>query len=1031
MRLRSHLVVLVLIALLPVLVFAAVMVALFGRQEQRAIERGLLATTRALAVAVDRDVEASITTLLALATSEHLDSGDLRAFHRQLERVQPTQHGWRRAFLLDAGGRTLLPAGGAPSVADREYFRRVTRTRRPFVSDLIHDRVADEPTIVIAVPVIRGDRLLHVLGVALDLRELNRIFADQAVSPDSTGAILDRSQTIIARSRDAARFLGRRATGVLAASAAATPEGSFWDRTQEGAEAFGAYSRSRIAGWTIVLGVPADAVLATVQRAVWTAAGGGAVLLLAAVGLALLVGRRISSPIAALTASAEALGRGAAPPAPVGSTVAEVRRVGEALAAAGALLQQRQSARERAEARFRDLVDDVDAIVWESDAAASRLFFVSQRAEEKLGHPLERLQSEPGLWLGVVHPDDREEVAQQLASAAASGGHHDIEYRARAADGRVLWLRSIVSVVPGPDGRAERLRGVTVDVTQRREMDARLRLETEAIDVVNRTGQVLSAELDERKLLQTVTDAATRLAGAELGAFVDNAGGARSGAHVPVTVSGAPREALAVFSMPWAAALAGRTFRGEGVVRLDDLRRDPRSRQDAAGDPPIASYLAVPVVSRSGEIHGGLFLGHGRPGVFTEREERIVVGLAAQAAIAIDNARLYEREQRARAEAETANRLKDDFLATLSHELRTPLTAVLGWTRMLRTGQLDAAATARALEVVQRNAEAQSQLIDDLLDVSRITSGKLRLDVRAVDVADVVAAAVDSVRPAAETKGVRLQSVLDPGAGPVSGDPERLQQVVWNLLTNAIKFTPRGGLIQVRLARVGSDVTLVVSDTGQGIRPELLPHVFDRFRQADSASTRAHGGLGIGLALVKHLVEAHGGTVHADSAGPGQGATFTVRLPIMVHAAAPGGVRGALAAAAPGGGALRGVRVLVVDDDEDATEVLGHLLRADGADVRTARSAAEALRTLEQWSPDVMCSDIEMPGEDGYALIRKVRALPGERGSIPAVAVTAYGRVVDRVRALFAGFQIHVTKPVDPSELVAVVASLVGRRAAS
>jgi PAS domain S-box-containing protein len=382
-------------------------------------------------------------------------------------------------------------------------------------------------------------------------------------------------------------------------------------------------------------------------------------------------------------------------------------------------------------------------------------------------------------------------------------------------------------------------------------------------------------------------------------------------------------------------------------------------------------------------------------------------------------------------ELRTANRLKDEFLATLSHELRTPLTAILGWSRMLLTGALDEATTKEALETIERNARAQSQLIEDLMDISRIITGKLRLDARPVDLASVIEATIASVRPAAEAKALRLQVVLDPLAGPVLGDPARLQQVLWNLLSNAIKFTPKGGSIQVRLERVDSHVEIAVSDTGQGIKPDFLPFVFDRFRQADATTARAHGGLGLGLAIVRHLVELHGGTVRVDSPGEGQGATFTVQLPIMIMHREASDKETRYAPSGPSSvvtPALDGLRVLVVEDEADARQLLAVALERHGAEVIAVSSAQEALAAIESATPDVIISDIGMPREDGYALIRKVRALPRERGgNIPAAALTAYAGSEDRKRALLAGFQAHIPKPVDPSELIAVVASLAGR----
>jgi signal transduction histidine kinase/ActR/RegA family two-component response regulator len=395
---------------------------------------------------------------------------------------------------------------------------------------------------------------------------------------------------------------------------------------------------------------------------------------------------------------------------------------------------------------------------------------------------------------------------------------------------------------------------------------------------------------------------------------------------------------------------------------------------------------------------------------------------------------LLRKEREARQAAESADRAKEEFLAVLSHELRTPLNAVYGWARMLQSGEAHGEGLLeRAMDAIVRNANVQVQLIDDLLDLSRITTGKMRIDIRAVDLESVVQAALDAVRPAAEAKGIRVVSDLGEGVGPVTGDPERLQQVVWNVLMNAVKFTPRGGRVDVRLRRAVSQADIVVSDTGKGVPADLLPHVFERFRQGDSSSTRAHGGLGLGLALVKHLVELHGGTVRADSAGENRGATFVVSLPVAVaeiplFPSAPV-VAGALPAGPPRGGArLDGLRVLTVDDHADAGSLVHAILTAAGAEVQSCLGAAEGLEVLRRWRPDVLVSDIEMPDEDGYAFIAKIRALAAdEGGATPAIALTAYGRTQDRVRTLDAGYSMHVPKPVDPGELTSIIASVVGR----
>jgi PAS domain S-box-containing protein len=391
---------------------------------------------------------------------------------------------------------------------------------------------------------------------------------------------------------------------------------------------------------------------------------------------------------------------------------------------------------------------------------------------------------------------------------------------------------------------------------------------------------------------------------------------------------------------------------------------------------------------------------------------------------------LLENAQRARAEAEAASRAKDAFLATVSHELRTPLSPILAWSTMLRQGALDASKTERALETIERCARNQAQLVEDLLDVSRIVAGKLHLAVRPVDLGPVVRAALDVVRPAAEAKEILLQVVLDPDGGQVSGDPERLQQVVWNLLSNAVKFTPRGGRVRVVLERVGSHLEIAVSDSGQGIAPDFLPFVFERFRQADGTTTRAHAGLGLGLAIVRHIVELHGGSVHAESPGDDGGAAFTVKLPLLPPARSAGegerlhpiALRETDDLRRP---SLEGLRILVVDDDPDSNEVVRMLLSSCQAEIEVAGSVAQAIDALRRFDAHLLVSDIGMPVQDGYALIRKVRESDAQRSRpLPAIALTAYGSIDDRVRLFSAGFQAHLTKPVDPAELLALVASL-------
>ncbi|HEX8551470.1 MAG TPA: PAS domain S-box protein [Abditibacteriaceae bacterium] len=579
------------------------------------------------------------------------------------------------------------------------------------------------------------------------------------------------------------------------------------------------------------------------------------------------------------------------------------------------------------------------------------------------------------------------------------------------------------------------------DISDRKETEQRLQEETESLETINQLGRMVSAELDVQTLVQAVTDAATELSGAQFGSFFYNVIDSKGEHYTLYTISGVPREAFSHFPMPRNTDVFAHTFNGTGILRSDDITQDTRYGKMGPhfgmpeGHLPVRSYLAAPVISRSGEVLGGLFFGHAKPGIFTERAERIVGGLAAQAAIAMDNARLFEaagRERRAAEDAlrvaEDASRTKDEFLAVVSHELRTPLNAILGWANLLNSGRLDEEGRVQALETIERNARSQAQLIEDLLDVSRIMTGNLRMELQPLAIVPIIEAAIDGVRPAAEAKQIRLRMLLDPWAGPVAGDATRLQQVVWNLLSNAVKFTPRGGSIDVSLERLDSHVQIEVTDSGEGIAPDFLPYIFDRFRQADSGTTRRHSGLGLGLSIVRQLVELHGGTVSVQSEGEGQGTTFSVQLPLPAIQVTPRaettGAKESFAApldredGAVAATDFSGVRILVVDDEPDSRAVLRAVLSTSKAQVRTASTAAHGLEILQDWCPQLLISDIGMPDEDGYSFIRKIRALESPCASVIAVALTAYARREDRTRALEAGFQYHLPKPVGPSELI-------------
>ena len=670
------------------------------------------------------------------------------------------------------------------------------------------------------------------------------------------------------------------------------------------------------------------------------------------------------------------------------------------------------------------IAKDPNGIIQSCNAAAERVFGYS--AAELVGRPVR-----------MLIPQDRQFEEDDILARLRRGERVDHFQTVRLRrDGQAIDVSLTISPVRDASGTiigaSKIARDITAIKTAERE---RLRLleENAAITTaLNEVGAIVASDLDRDKVVQAVTDAATGLTTAQFGAFFYNVINEAGESYTLYTISGVPREAFSKFPMPRNTEVFEPTFKGICVVRSADITKDARYGHNPpyhgmpSGHLPVRSYLAVPVKGRSGNVIGGLFFGHSESGRFSELHERLAVGIASWASVALENARMY-------AAAQEASRIKDDFLASLSHELRTPLNAILGYARMLRTGILGPEKHGKAIETIERNSTLLNQMVEDVLDISRIVSGKLRLHVQPVDFPEIVRNAVDAVTPAADAKGVRLETVLDPQAAPVSGDPGRLQQILWNLLSNAVKFTSRGGKVQVRLERVNSHLEVSVSDTGIGIPPGFLPHVFERFRQADGGITRERGGLGLGLSIAKQLTELHGGTIEAASEGVGQGATFCVKLPVMiVHRTRLESDRVHPRASTDSPtiplGDLRGVRILAVDDDADALSLVAELLDAAGADVTTARSAEEALRQLDTDPPSVLIADLGMPRVDGFQLIEQVRR---HRNPIvrqmPAAALTAYARSEDRVKALKAGFEIHLAKPIDPAELVATIAALVKR----
>ncbi|MEA2491066.1 MAG: hypothetical protein QOH21_2858 [Acidobacteriota bacterium] len=685
-------------------------------------------------------------------------------------------------------------------------------------------------------------------------------------------------------------------------------------------------------------------------------------------------------------------------------------------------LERDRAALRKEERRYRSLVlatptrqaiaiNDADGLVVQ--ASPSWMEITGQTAAEMHGRG----------WLDVIHPSHRERVARAWDAAITSGNVYEDEYLLRQADGSYRWFADKTVPVFGEDGQVEEWIGTATDVHQQHAA-------REGLEFLSRANEIFASSLDYRETLKNVTFLAVPRIADWCAVDITDSTGETLRDRIAVAHADPAKIALAAeFSRKFppdpktdAVFRVMRTGVSELVpfVSAEMLAGAARGEEHLRmmQELGIMSVMIVPLRSR-GEAVGAITL-VASDRRFSQQDLAQAEELAHRASIAIENARLYSA-------AQAANRAKDEFLATLSHELRTPLTAVLGWSRMLKLGLSQAEAQV-AIDAIEQSASAQAQLIEDVLDVSRIMSGKLTFDPRPTDLRTVAQAAMTTVHPAAAAKGIEILTSIAPMLPPIVGDEGRLQQIIWNLLANAIKFTPRGGTVTLRVSHRGSIVRLTVTDTGEGVDRAFLPYVFEPFRQADNSATRPHGGIGLGLAIVRSLVELHGGSIRVDSEGKGRGATFTLDLPVLeatpaiaVPSVADSSVLRSASATLP---ALPDLTVLVVDDQEFTREVVAAILRRTGAVVHTASSVREALPLFRKLEPNIVVCDIAMPDEDGYAFLRQVRARPDALRTTPILALTAFGRPEDRVHALNAGFDGYLKKPVDPAELAESVQRL-------
>jgi PAS domain S-box-containing protein len=1036
--LKWHLVLLVVGALLPLVVFAAVVVYRLSESERTANDRRLLRSAQDLSHALDREFQSTIRTLSALAESEKLDRGDLAAFHSDAKRVVSTQPAWLTLILLKPDGQQLVNTNvdwgtPLPAAIEPDSLRSTIEQKRPVVGSLTRGQVRQTLGFPVRVPVMRDGEVRYVLTAVITPDALAGVVGLRGQPNEEWArAVVDTQETIVARSHEQERFVGTRVKDSFIQRLRESDEGLFQDVARDGTSIYVAYSHEPSTGWTTLVAVPAEVVESPARSTTAVVAIGLALLSLSTVG-AFVISRHVRRGLLSAAEAAETMSRGERPRA-LTSNVKEVAQLGRALTHSAALLAQHEQARneqlERAdaaraeaesarraqevllknlresEARLQLVADHAPVLITYCDAER-RYKFVNEpyaarfglRPSELVGRPIkESLGSEAYAtiepYVDAVLRGERLEFETEIPYTQLGARHMWVAYAPEFdAEGRVSGFVSAI-----------------LDVTERKRAEQRLRESEERF----------AKAFEASPLALTITSLRTGRLLEVNETFTRLSGYTREEAVGHTTLE------LGLWAEPTDREVELATLAQHGALRDVEYRFRMKDGRELVG------MLSAEQIEIGGE-----------PCALTVIED-VTERKRAEA----ERDQMLEREKSLRAEAEKANRLKDEFLATVSHELRTPLTAILGWVHMLEVGDIDQKTARHAVAVIQRNALQQKQIVEDILDVSRVITGKFRLESELVELTPVVQAALDTIAPAAEAKGLRLRSTLDPEAA-VTGDAARLQQVVWNLLANAVKFTPTGGEVRASVARLLTHIRIEVSDTGQGILPEFLPYAFDRFRQADMGTTRQHGGLGLGLSIVRHLVEAHGGSVHAYSAGEGMGATFTVDLPLPAEAE-PTAPRAEVDAQMQGAGRtvethapptaaeraeealppLVGMRVLAVDDDEDTLEMLSLFLRRAGAEITVASSAAAALEALERFRPDVLVADIGMPEVDGYELLRRVRSLGAERGGLtPAIALTAYAGEADRARALRSGFQAHLPKPIEPDALINAVNNLAGTAA--
>jgi PAS domain S-box-containing protein len=1138
MKIRSHLLFLVLGTLLPILAFSAAMTAVFWREQRQVLEQRFVDRVRGMTIALDREIDGNIRSLQMLAESPHLQSNDLLSFHEQIVRALSTQGTWANIILSDPiSGRQVINLRypfGKPlpeTLLDKTALAAVVKSGRPFVSPISQGGVGPNYMTAIVVPAKTGSGRPYTLMAAIDPSSWLHFLSNYPVATDATLTLLDQNGIIIARTLNSERWVGHRPAEGLRAEARKAPEGSAITQGLEGQWFYTAHSRSKLAGWTLASGVPKEGVEAALRRSVLLMVAGVAATAILAITLAVVLGRRIARPISELAHSAQALATGERVSAHEPTEVVEVDDVRAAFSSAADRLRAKDSALRDSEERFRSMADTAPVLLWLSDVDQQCTYinkpwldFTGRTFEQELGegwtesiypedrarcletyrasfHRRERFEIEyrlrradgeyrwvltrgaprvtdtaeligyvgscvditerkrveeslresearlrlamktgkVGVWdwdivanrvvwteslyaihgvrpdefvttieafATLLHPEDRDLVLHSLQRALEHDAPYELEFRAIRPDGQIIWLFTNAMVLRNA-GEPFRMLGATMDITQRK-------LAEETVLRLLRISERLNSTLDVDTLLDVLVDEAIRIVDGESGV---------SGLHTPdgmVCRKYLHKGKAVAFDYCWrpSEGLPGHIITEKLPYLTNEADADPRTAQEIYARFGVRNALSIPILNFQRELIG-FFEIHNKTsaGGFTDLDKRTLVAISEAAATAIQNSLAYRRVQEAEESLRDADHRKDEYLAMLGHELRNPLGVISISAQLLRRQGPSSPEMAELRDIVDRQVEHMTRLLDDLLDVSRISRGQMKLNQSLCDFSLLVRQTMQDYRSKLETNNLQLNTDIPDRPIWIMGDQTRLAQTISNILHNADKFTGAGGTITVSLQEetAGKQVILTVHDTGIGMEPKLLARVFEPFIQGDHGIDRRPGGLGLGLPLVKGLIELHGGKVHAKSEGPGRGFQITIRLPLREQAAPAARPVGS-AKSSPGP-----CRILVIEDNRSASRTMNLYLTRQGHTVEIAHTGREGVEVARRFQPDVVLCDIGLPEFDGYKVARQLRT-ERELNRVYLIGISGYGQEHDKERAWQAGFNAYLVKPVAMSELETLLA---------